>query len=67
MLNALCVVVPNVACTSATSAWPTSAAPTTYELPVASAIRPQTRPFALQRSHAYVTFAGVGLHAPVVA
>src|SRR5262249_48899889 len=36
-----------------------------YELPLAFAIRPQTRPLRLQRSHSYVTFAGVGLQTPV--
>jgi hypothetical protein len=52
VLSAAWVVVPNPACTSATSACPTSAAATVYALAFAPAIAAQTRPFALHRRHA---------------
>jgi hypothetical protein len=52
VLKAVWLVEPAAAVTTATSAWPVSAAVTLYDALVALGIGAQRRPFALQRRQA---------------
>ena len=52
--------------TASRRAWPTSAAPAVYELPVASEIGEQLPPFAVQRFHWYVNVRPVAPSQPPV-
>src|SRR5262249_34711981 len=66
VLKAFWIVDPFEACTTARSAWPRSAGVIAYAVPVAFGIAAQFRPFALHRSQRNASFAGTGLHVPVV-
>src|SRR5687767_11874025 len=51
VLRVACALVPILAVTRATSAWPRSTPVTVYVLALAPAIGAHSRPFSLQRSH----------------